>query len=506
MAWVQLIVFCAVLLAIVPLLGGYIARVFTYEARRPQTWKQYAVSLITFSVLSWLFLYLVLRARMPWDLSFNTTSSFVTNTNWQYYAGETTLTGFIQMVGLAVQNFVSAAVGLVVAIVLIRGIAGRPLGNFFEDLTRAVVRILLPISFVGALILASQGVVQSLDLPVASQEIIKVLGTNGGGFFNVNSAMPFENPNGLTNVLEMLAMLAIPASLTFTYGRMVGSARQGWTIFGVMFAIFLAGVVVVYLAELQATPAQQAAGLTGANLEGKELRFGTGGSALWTVVTTATSTGAVNAAFESLTGIGGLVPMVNLAFGESIFGGVGTGLYTMLLYVLLAVFIGGLMVGRTPEFLGKKLEGREIKLIVLALLVTPLAVLVTTSIAISTDYGQASIYAAGPQGFSESLYAYMSQANNNGSAFAGYTGVTFADLLGGLTMLIGRFAPIVLTLAVAGALATKRVAPAGLGTMRTDTPTFAGLITATVVIVGALTFLPALLLGPVVQGLTTQLF
>jgi K+-transporting ATPase ATPase A chain len=504
--WAQIIVFCAVLLAVVPLLGGYIARVFTYEARAPQTWKQYAASALVFSFVSWLFLYIVLRARMPWDLSFNTTSSFVTNTNWQYYAGETTLTGFIQMVGLAVQNFVSAAVGLVVAIALIRGLAGRPLGNFFEDLTRAVLRILLPISFAGALVLASQGVVQSLDLPVASQEMIKVLGTNGGGFFNVNSAMPFENPNGLTNVLEMLAMLAIPASLTYTYGRMIGSRRQGWTIFGVMFTLFAIGVVVVYLAELQATPAQQAAGLTGANLEGKELRFGTGGTALWTAITTATSTGAVNSAFESLTGIGGLVPMVNMAFGESVFGGVGTGLYTMLLYVLLAVFLGGLMVGRTPEYLGKKLEAREIKLIVLSLLVSPLLVLVATSIAVSSDYGQASIYAAGPQGFSESLYAYLSQANNNGSAFAGYTGLTFADLLGGLTMLIGRFAPIVLTLAVAGAFVDKRVAPAGLGTMRTDTPTFAGLIAGTVVIVGALTFLPALLLGPVVQGLTDQLF
>ncbi|RKQ86673.1 K+-transporting ATPase ATPase A chain [Solirubrobacter pauli] len=504
--WAQIIVFCAVLVALVPLLGGYLARVFTYEARRPQTWKQYAASVVTFSLLSWLLLYGVLRARMPWDLAFNTSSSFVTNTNWQYYAGETTLTGFIQMVGLAVQNFVSAAVGLIVAVVLIRGIAGRPLGNFFEDLTRAVLRVLLPISVVGALVLASQGVLQSLDFPVASQEIIKVLGTNGGGFFNVNSAMPFENPNGFTNVLEMLAMLAIPASLTYTYGRMVGSQRQGWTIFGVMFALFAVSVVVIALAESHATPAQQAAGLTGANLEGKELRFGTAGSALWSVVTTATSTGAVNAALESLTGIGGLVPMANMAYGESVFGGVGTGLYTMLFYVLLAVFIGGLMVGRTPEYLGKKLEAREIKLIVASLLVTPLLVLVATGIATATDHGQASIFAAGPQGFSESLYAYLSQANNNGSAFAGYTGLTFADLLGGLVMLVGRFAPIVLTLAVAGALATKRVAPAGLGTMRTDTPTFAVLITGTVVIVGALTFLPALLLGPVVQGLTTQLF
>jgi potassium-transporting ATPase potassium-binding subunit len=502
----QILLFCVVLVAVMPLLGGYMARVFTYEPRAPQTWKAYTTSLLVFSAVGWVALYLILRTRMPWDLSFTTTSSFVTNTNWQFYAGETTLTGFVQMVGLAVQNFLSAAVGLVVAIVLIRALAGRPLGNFWEDLRRAVLRILLPISFVGALVLASQGVIATLDFPVASQEIIKLLGTNGGGFFNVNSAFPYENPNPLTNFLEMLAMLSIPASLTYTYGRMAGNARQGWTVFGAMFALFLASVVVISIAESHGTPAQQAAGLTGANLEGKELAFGTTGSSLWTVISTATSTGAVNSALESLTGIGGLVPMVDMAYGESVFGGVGTGLYTMLLYVLLAVFIGGLMVGRTPEFAGRKIEAREVELVVLPLLVTPLLVLVGTAIAVGTDHGQASIYASGPQGFSESLYAYLSQANNNGSAFAGYTGVTFADLLGGVTMLAGRFVPIVLTLAIAGALASKRVVPAGLGTMRTDTPTFAGLLIGVVVLIGALTFLPALLLGPVVQGMTHQLF
>ena len=458
----QIIVFCAVLMACVPLLGGYMARVYTDERTRraegivlrlirvePATmgWKTYASSLLLFSAASWLVLYLVLRTQTlhpfnpggfhsgTWDLSFNTAASFVTNTNWQYYGGETTLSFFSQMAGLAVQNFVSAAVGICVAIALIRAIAGRPLGNFWQDLTRTLLYVLLPISVVGALVLASQGVVQSLGQwgPVASQEIIKVLGTNGGGFFNVNSAMPFENPNGLTNFVEMLSMLAIPASLTYTYGRMVGSKRQGWTIFGAMFVLFAVSVIVVYVAESHVTPAQAAAGLTGTNLEGKELRFGTSGSSLWTAVTTVTSSGAVNAAFESLTGIGGMIPMVDLAYGESVFGGVGTGLYTMLLYVLLAVFIGGLMVGRTPEYLGKKIEAREVKLVVLTLLVTPLLVLVTTSIAVATDYGRASIYATGPQGFSESLYAYLSQANNNGSAFAGYTGhgVTFADLLGG---------------------------------------------------------------------------
>jgi K+-transporting ATPase ATPase A chain len=502
----QIVLFCALLVAIVPPLGGYMARVFSYQPRAPQSWKQYAASLLTFSAVSWVALYLILSTRMPWDLSFNTTSSFVTNTNWQYYAGETTLTGFVQMVGLAVQNFLSAAVGLVVAIVLIRALAGRPLGNFFEDLQRAVLRVLLPIAFAGALVLASQGVIATLGLPVASQEMIKVLGTNGGGFFNVNSAFPYENPNALTNVLEMLAMLAIPASLTYTYGRMAGNARQGWTIFAAMFALFAVSVVIVALAESHVTPAQAAAGLTGANMEGKELRFGTAGTSLWTAITTATSTGAVNSALESLTGFGGLGPMLDMAYGESVFGGVGTGLYTMLLYALLAVFIGGLMVGRTPEFLGRKVEAREVKLVVLALLVTPLLVLVGTALATATDSGRASISASGPQGFSESLYAYLSQANNNGSAFAGYTGVTFADVLGGLTMLIGRYVPILLTLAVAGALARKRVAPAGLGTLRTDTPTFAGLLVATVVLIGGLTFLPALLLGPVVQGMTNRLF
>jgi K+-transporting ATPase ATPase A chain len=558
--WLQIIVFCAVLIAIVPLLGGYMARVFTgervflspvlgplerliYRLLRvdptvSQGWKSYAGTLLVFSGLFWLALYLILRTQTlhpfnprgfhsgTWDVTFNTVSSLIANTNWQFYGGETTMSNFSQMAGLAVQNFVSGAVGIVVAVALIRAIANRHagatgLGNFWQDLTRTLLYVLLPISFVGALVLASQGVVQSLGPvgPVASQEIIKVLGTNGGGFYNVNSTFPFENPNGLTNFVEMLAMLAIPASLTFTYGRIVGSRRQGWTIFGVMFALFAVSVIVIYTAERHGTPAQQTAGVVGPNLEGKELRFGAAGSSLWAVVSTATSTGAVNSAFESLTGIGGLVPMANMGYGESVFGGVGTGLYTMLLYVLLAVFIGGLMVGRTPEFLGKKIEAREIKLAVLGLLFTPLAVLVGTSLGVGTDHGKASIFAEGPQGFSESLYAYLSQANNNGSAFAGYTGysqpepgnlgahgITFADLLGGGTLVLARFVPMVLTLAVAGALIRKRVAPAGLGTMRTDTPTFGGLVVFTVVLVGALTFLPALLLGPTVQGLTDRLF
>jgi potassium-transporting ATPase potassium-binding subunit len=572
--FVQIAIFCALIVAVVPVLGGYMAHVFrgertfldpvvgplergTYrllriDPTRGQDWKAYARGVIFFSLAGWLLLFIILRTQTlhpwnpedfhsgTWDLSFNTASSFVTNTNWQFYGGETTLSYFSQMAGLTVQNFVSAATGIAVAIALIRGIIARRssnpvLGNFWQDLIRASYYVLLPISIIGAVLLVSQGVIQTLggtvaDLargPVASQEAIKELGTNGGGFFNVNSAYPFENPSGLSNLIELFLILCIPASLTYTYGRMVGSRRQGWALFTAMSALFIVSVVVVYLAEQHGTPAQHAAGIhtgildgsTGGNLEGKEQRFGIANSALWTAVTTVTSCGAVNAAFESLTGIGGLVPMVDLGYGESVFGGVGTGLYTMLLYVLLAVFIGGLMVGRTPEFLGKKIEAREIRLVSLGVLVTPLAVLMSTFFALATKYGGPSIFASGPQGFSESLYAYMSQANNNGSAFAGYTGyyqpeagnigahgITFADLLGGVTMLGARFLPILLVLAVAGGLAGKRVSPAGLGTLRTDTPTFVVLLGGTVVLIGALTFFPAFLLGPAVQGLTDRLF
>jgi K+-transporting ATPase ATPase A chain len=529
--FLQLGLFFALVTAVVPFLGAYLARVFTGETTRlapvehgiyrllridpaaGQDWKAYARSVLAFSAVGWLVLYLILRTQaMHPDLTFNTASSFVTNTNWQYYAGETALSGFSQMIGLAVQNFLSAAVGLAVAVALIRGLVARRertavLGNFWQDLIRVLLYVLLPISVVGALVLVTQGVPQSTHLPVASQEAIKELGTNGGGFFNVNSAFPFENPTAFSNVLEMFLMLCIPASLTATYGRMVGSRRQGWAVYAAMSALFLVSVTVVYVAERHGTPAQQAAGLHGVNLEGKEQHFGIATSALWTAVTTVTSCGAVNAAFESLTGIGSLVPFANLGYGESVFGGVGTGLYTMLLYVLLAVFIGGLMVGRTPEFLGKKIEAREIKFVTLGVLVTPLAVLVSSGLALATKYGRPSIFASGPQGFSETLYAYMSQANNNGSAFAGYTGgITFPDLLGGITMLGARFAPILLVLAAAGTLAGKRVAPVGLGTLRTDTPTFVGLLIGVVVLIGALTFFPALLLGPVVQGMTHRLF
>jgi K+-transporting ATPase ATPase A chain len=357
--------------------------------------------------------------------------------------------------------------------------------------------------------------------PVASQEAIKEFGTNGAGFYNVNSAHPFENPTAFSDFFEMWMILCIPASLPYAYGRIVGSRRQGWTIFGAMFALFIVSVVVVYAAERHGTPAAHAAGLVGANLEGKEQRFGIASSSLFTAITTVVSSGAVNTAFESLTGLGGLVPMANLGYSESVFGGVGTGLYMMLLFVLLAVFIGGLMVGRTPEYLGKKIQAREIKLVSLGVLFTPLTVLLSAGIASAAPIAKQSIYAGtNPSGFSETLYAYLSQANNNGSAFAGYTGfvqphapgnvgaygLSFTDLLGGIVMIGARFAPILFVLAVAGALAGKKVSPAGLGTMRTDNPTFVFLLIGVVILVGALTFFPAILLGPIANGLSGRLF
>ena len=584
--WVEILAFCAALIVLSPLLGSYMAKVYTgqrvfltplfarperlllrlfrVDAGREQDWKGYAKSLIVFSLAGWIVLYIVLRTQSiqpwnnyggvafhaaPWDVTFNTTSSFLTNTNWQYYGGETTLTYFSQMLGLTVQNFLSAGVGIVVAVALVRGIANRSsrsLGNFYVDMVRTILYVLGPISFVSAIVLVSQGSPQNLSHyvsahgitgvsqliamgPVASQEAIKMLGTNGGGFFNVNSAHPFENPNGFTNFFEMLLVLSIPGSLVFMYGKMVGSRRQALAVFATMFVMFFGAVVVAYAAEAHGSPAQHAAGIvtassagtTGGNLEGKEQRFGIAGSALFDVVTTVTSCGAVNSSLESYTGLGGAVPFANLSASEVIFGGVGTGLYSILLYVLLAVFLGGLMVGRTPEYLGKKIEAKEIKLVALGVLITPLSALFCTALATASAAGRASISSVGvgPQGFSESFYAYLSQANNNGSAFAGYTGfiqptagnvgshgVTFADLLGAFDMLFARYAPILFALAVAGALAGKRTSPAGLGTMRTDNPTFVVLLIGVIVLVGALTFFPALLLGPVVQALTPHLY
>ncbi len=586
LGWLTIFLFVGVLTALAIPFGSYLAAVYTGERTvldrvfggperllyrvlrvdpsRGQDWKAYAKSLIIFSLAGWLLLYFILRTQTlwnftglnpmgfhsaPWNVTFNTTSSFMTNTNWQYYGGETTMSYFSQMAGLTVQNWLSAGVGISVAIALIRGIVGRSgksIGNFWQDLVRTILYVLAPLTVVYALVLVFQGSIQNFSSylsvhgitglsqtiamgPVASQEAIKMLGTNGGGFFNVNSAHPFENPNGFTNFVEMISVLIIPAGLVFCYGKMAGNRRQGYAIFSTMMIMFLGAVIVAYIAEAHGSPAQHAAGLhtgvisgsTGGNMEGKEQRFGIAGSALFDVITTVTSCGAVNSAIESFTGIGGAVPFANLSASEVIFGGVGTGLYSILLYVLLAVFIGGLMVGRTPEYLGKKIEAREIKLVSLGILITPLAALFCTALATASRAGRASISAAatGPQGFSETFYAYLSQANNNGSAFAGYTGfiqptagnvgshgITFADLLGGFDMVFARYAPILFALAVAGALAGKRVSPAGLGTMRTDNPTFVVLLIGVIVLVGALTFFPALLLGPIVQGLTGHLY
>ncbi len=598
--WLTIVLFAVILTALAIPLGGYMAKVYTgkrvflspilagperllygvlcVDPKREQDWKAYAKSLLVFSLAGWLLLYLILRTQnafyvphalnplgyhsAPWNVTFNTVSSFVTNTNWQYYGGETTMTYLSQMMGLTVQNWLSAGVGIAVAVAVIRGIVGpaprrdgvvgKGIGNFWVDLVRTVLYVLAPISIVGALVLVSQGVIQNFSAyltahtitgltqsiamgPVASQEVIKELGTNGGGFFNVNSAHPFENPTAFTNFFEMMLVLIIPAALVFAYGRMTGNRRQGYAIFGAMMFMFLGAVTVAYIAEAHGSPAQHAAGLHtaafsgsgGGNMEGKEQRFGIAGSALFDVITTVTSCGAVNSAIESFTGIGGAVPFANLSASEVIFGGVGTGLYSILLYVLLAVFIGGLMVGRTPEWLGKKIEAREIKLAGLGILITPLAALFCTAMATASSAGRKSISegalsklgANTPQGFSESFYAYLSQANNNGSAFAGYTGfiqpnagnlgshgISFATILGGFDMLFARYAPILFALAVAGALAGKRVSPAGLGTMRTDNTTFVVLLIGVIVLVGALTFFPALLLGPIVQGLTGHLY
>jgi len=592
--WLTIVLFVLILSALALPVGGYMAKVYTGERvflspifggperflysilrvdeKREQDWKAYAKSLIIFSLAGWLLLYLILRTQnaffvphalnplgyhsAPWNVTFNTVSSFMTNTNWQYYSGETTMSYLSQMIGLTVQNWLSAGVGIVVAVALVRGIVGRSgkgIGNFWQDIVRTILYVLAPLSVIIAIVLLSQGVIdnfstyltahtitgltQSIAMgPVASQEAIKMLGTNGGGFFNTNSAHPFENPTQFTNFFEMLAVLIIPAALVFMYGRMTGNRRQGYAIYGTMMVMFLGAVIVAYIAEAHGSPAQHVAGLhtgvisgsAGGNMEGKEQRFGIAGSALFDVITTVTSCGAVNSAIESFTGIGGAVPFANLSASEVIFGGVGTGLYSILLYVLLAVFIGGLMVGRTPEWLGKKLEAKEIKLAGLGILVTPLAALFATALATASKGGRASISEVAtsaklglhtPEAFSETFYAYLSQANNNGSAFAGYTGfiqpnagnvgshgVTFADLLGGFVMIFARYGPILFALAVAGALAGKRVTPAGLGTMRTDNPTFVVLLIGVIILVGALTFFPALLLGPIVQGLTGHLY
>ncbi|GAA0526680.1 K+-transporting ATPase ATPase A chain [Rhizomicrobium palustre] len=559
---VQIAIFAGLVTLTVKPLGAFMAAVFQGERNvlspilsplerlfyraagidptKEQHWTAYGLAMLAFSIAGMFLLYAILRlqAFLPLnpqglpnvspDLAFNTAISFVTNTNWQSYGGETTLSYFSQMVGLTMHNFVSAATGIALAMALIRGFARRSaktIGNFWVDLTRATLYVLLPLAIVMALVLLSQGVPQNFSAytaattlegakqvlaqgPVASQEAIKMLGTNGGGFFNVNSAHPFENPTALTNLIELWSIFAISAALTYSFGKMVGNTRQGWAIFAVMGLLYLGGQFACAWAEQQ--PSAKLAALhidqkpsalqAGGNMEGKDVRFGITNSAIWATATTDASNGSVNAMHDSFTPLGGLVPMVNMQLGEIIFGGVGSGLYGMLLFAIVAMFVAGLMVGRTPEYLGKKLESREVKMAILAILVSPLAVLVPAAIAVITPQGLAGLNNAGPHGFSEILYAFSSTGGNNGSAFAGLTANTpFYNLLLGASMFLGRFFWIVPMLAVAGSLAEKKIVPPSEGTFPTTGPLFIGLLTGVVLIVGGLTFLPALALGPIAE-------
>ncbi|GAB6275307.1 MAG: potassium-transporting ATPase subunit KdpA [Peptococcaceae bacterium] len=552
----QILLYLVLLIALAASLGHYMFRVYNrertrldrvlipleqliyrltgVEAEKEMGWREYAAALLVFNFLGLVLLFLLqlgqgylpfnpqhFKAVKP-DLAFNTAVSFMTNTNWQAYSGETTMSYLIQMAGLTVQNFVSAATGMAVAIALIRGLARRTsstIGNFWADLTRSVLWILLPISVVGALILVSQGVIQNLSPyltvstlkgagqtialgPVASQEIIKELGTNGGGFFQANSAHPFENPTPLTNLLEMLAILIIPAGLTFTFGKMVNDARQGRVVLTAMLILFVIFLAVCYTSEMAGNPPVSALGVSGPSMEGKEVRFGVANSVLWATVTTAASCGAVNTMHDSLTPLGGLVPLLQIMLGEVIFGGVGAGLYGILVFVILTVFIVGLMVGRTPEYLGKKIESAETKMATLAVLIPAATILLGSALAVSVKAGVSSILNPGPHGLSEILYAFSSGAGNNGSAFAGLNANTFFyNLAIGLTMLIGRFGVILPVLAIAGNMAGKKAVLPGTGTFQTTGVLFAALLAGTVLIVGALTFFPALALGPVVEHL-----
>jgi K+-transporting ATPase ATPase A chain len=552
----QLFVFGAIVLALTPFLGAYMYRVYTgrrsflspvvepvergfyrlagIEPDAGQHWTRYALAMLAFNLAGCLLFYAILRLQhvLPFNprgfgplepaLAFNTAVSFVTNTNWQAYSGETTLSYFSQMAGCTVQNFLSAGTGMAVAAAVIRGFAGRQLktlGNFYVDLTRSVLYVLLPISLAAAVLLLWQGLPQNLSDyaavktlegadqliaqgPVASQLAIKNLGTNGGGFFNANAAHPFENPTPLSNYIQLLLILLIPTAFTITFGKMVGDVRQGWALFSAMALLFVVGVAVTYWAEtagnplLASLPVDQSAG----NMEGKEARFGVAPSALWAVTTTATSTGAVNAMHDSFTALGGLVPLVNMQLGEIIFGGVGSGLYGVLFYALLAVFIAGLMVGRTPEYLGKKIEAREIKLTLIALFTVPIGMLAVPAVAVVLPTAAASIQDPGPHGLSEVLYAYASATGNNGSAFAGFNAATPFHLTAqGLVMLMGRFVFILPILAIAGSLAAKKAVPASSGTFPTHTLLFVLLLIAIILILGGLTFFPALALGPVAE-------
>ncbi len=503
-----------------------------------QSWQRYALSLLVFSGVSILVTYAILRAQgsLPLNpqhlkgvtpaLAWNTSVSFVTNTNWQNYVGESTMSYFSQMVALAVQNFVSPAVGMLVAIALIRGFARRSaslIGNFWVDLVRSVIYVLLPISSIFALVFIAQGAVQTLGGPahihdalnhvsqtiprgpVASQEAIKQLGTNGGGYFNANGAHPFENPTGLTNFLSILLLLAVPVALTYTFGKMVGNIRHGVAVLAAMVILFGAWLTVTVVAEQGHNPAVSAAGLVHqphGNMEGKETRFGASSSALYGVASTQTSTGSADSSYDSYTPLGGLGLMAGMAQGDITPGGVGSGMYTILLSAIIAVFIGGLMVGRTPEYLGKKIQAREVKLAAFGVLVMPVTVLVLTGIAVGLPAGTSAVLNKGPHGFAEIFYAFLSQGNNNGSAFAGLSGNSaFYNITGGIDMLLGRFGVIVPVLALAGVLAKKGIVPASLGTFRTDSPMFVGLLVGVIVLIGALTFFPAISIGPIVEQL-----
>jgi len=523
-------------------LEAWIYRLCGIDPARETGWKPYAIGLLVFNGLGLLLVYALQRLQqwLPWnpqrfpnvspDSSFNTAVSFITNTNWQGYSGESTMSYLTQMAGLAVQNFLSAASGIVVAIALIRGLirhSAKTIGHCWVDLTRSTLYILLPLAVVLALLLASQGVVQNFSAykdvatvetpkqtlpmgPMASQEAIKELGTNGGGFLNANSAHPYENPTALSNFIEMLAILLIPTALTYTFGRMVGDTRQGWAVFAAMTVLFLALAVTAVKSEQAGNPlfaklgVDQAASLTqsGGNMEGKETRFGIGASALFATVTTGTSTGAVNSMHDSYTPLGGLVPLFNMQLGEVVYGGVGTGLYSMLIFAIVGVFIAGLMIGRTPEYIGKKIEAFEMKMSSISILVMPFIVLVGTAVAVKLAAGQAGVANPGAHGFSEILYAFTSASNNNGSAFAGLSANTvFYNIALGLAMWLGRFWPIAAVLAIAGSLAAKKRVPVTAGTMPTYGPTFVALLIGTVLLVGALTFVPALALGPIVEHL-----
>jgi K+-transporting ATPase ATPase A chain len=565
--WLQIALYAVVIIALTKPLGAYMTAVFAGERtslsfilrpleraiyaicgvdeREEQHWIAYGFAMLAFSLAGFLVLFLLQRSQalLPLnpqgfdavtpDLAFNTSVSFVTNTNWQSYVPEQTMSYLTQMAGLTVHNFVSAATGIALAIALIRGFSRRSaktIGNFWVDMTRCVLYILLPVSIVVGLFFVWQGVPQNLDPytsvttlegakqliaqgPIASQEAIKMFGTNGGGFLNANSAHPFENPTALTNFVQMILIFAIGAALTNVFGRMVGNERQGWAIFAVMGLLFLAGAASLYVSESHGNPAfasygiDSAAGMqqSGGNMEGKEVRFGIANSALFAAITTDASCGAVNTMHDSLLPLGGMIPMINIMLGEIIFGGVGSGLYGMLLFAIIAVFVAGLMVGRTPEYLGKKIEAKEVKMAMLAILIMPLSMLGFTAIAVVVAPGLAGLANSGPHGFSEALYAYVSATGNNGSAFAGLSANTpFWNSTLGLAMWIGRFLVIVPMLAAAGSLAAKKIVPASAGTFPTDGGLFVGLLIGVILIVGGLTFFPALALGPIVEHLAGQ--